>query len=437
MTIRRPIHLTIAAAFGLAAALGFSGCLDEGLDPSFDDESSLEFGGYAMSSDDSSDDDFGEDSDPQALLDMLGDALDDDDDAVRPDELDTDRTRPEDLTERPDRIARTVMVVWGKPVFDRDFDGPRVEWRGHLWSDVATLVPLRKIAFEPGDQLIRDGNPNTVAFKTFTGPHHDGVLIRIVAPRTQETLDGVLSFRTTKFQTTIPLADLLGDYDETFRVDEDGNALHIATVRPGDEDGAFCPHGLLRLRWERLSARGGIFGGLIYGAMGQVQGVVAGVWGRVDGRRIFKGFILDRDHQYVGTLRGAWQPFADESGLSGGTFRGVWQRRDRPVDGVLRGIYRVRSVPSQGFAHGGWRANCDGAADRCDSDVIAPAPEPRCLCWADEENDGERICRCAVPTTDVCGELGPRPDHLEERPEERPDERPDESAYAAPTEERP
>lgn len=405
MILRKTMHLTLALAFGLGA---LSGCLDQQGETgetgeTGDDTGAFEYAGFALSADDQSDDGFDEDADYDELLAALGDAFDDDDEAPGADEVDSELLPAYDVEETPDRIARTVLVLWGKPTLDADFEGERTIWRGQLWSNVAALVPLRKIAFEANDVLVRDGDRHTVSFRTVTGPHHDGVLIRLVAPRDPETLqNGVLSFRTPIFQKTVRIADLLNGFDQTFRVDDSGNALHIATVQPQP-----CPHGLLRLRWHRVTPRGGVLGGRFYNHAGEVIGGVAGLWGRVDGKRRFKGVFFNGDLEVVGRLRGAWAPHPADADAPGGLFRGEWFRADRGVGGVMRGMYRVGPEPGQGSAHGGWRANCapDGAGPgpMCDPAAELPEPEPaQCACDADEENGGEPVCGCASPPPAAC-----------------------------------
>ncbi len=288
-------------------------------------------------------------------------------------------------------------MLWGQPTLDPDVPEPSL-WQGEITSDVANVRVLRKVRFEPGDQLIRDGDPKSVTFRTTTLPHHDGLLLRIVAPRDPSALAGVLSFRTTKFHKTIPLADLLDGYHQVFSVDDMGNALIVSTVREHR-----CGQGLMRLHWKRLDARGGVFGGKVYGPEGEVSAYVAGVWGRVGGKDRFKGFFLDAERRHTGVLKGAFAAFPEVSGQNGGVFRGVWMLPNRDIGGVLGGVYRVGSVGGQGTAVGHLIARCDDEAPACDADLALPAPPaPDCSCGADEENGTDDACACVAVPAPTC-----------------------------------
>lgn len=402
LTRRHPITtLGLTATFALGFAV--AGCDAGGGTSATTDDSQLAYAGFALTSDEASDDSFGEDANPDPLIDALGDAMADDDAGEVPSEEEVD---PGDLgadaaAEGPDFVARTILVVWGKPIADPDFEST-TEWRGALATSVGRLRPLRKVRFEPSDHLVRDGDPRAVAFFTHTGPHNDGVLVRLVVPRRAASLAGTLTFHTGVFDKVIPIADLLNGYHEAFRVDDTGNALLVSTVMAHR-----CPHGLMRLRWQRIDARGGIFGGKVYDEAGAVVGHVAGVWGKVGQRRLFKGFYLGPAREHLGVLKGSYAPFPDGVDAAGGVFRGIWTVRGRELRGVVGGVYRVGAEPGEGTAQGHWLARCsgDGPNPGCDADLALPVPPaPDCSCAPDPEGAGpDGDCGCVMaPPPDAC-----------------------------------
>lgn len=394
MTIITRTHLHFGLALVAASAMALGACdatSDPGTTTGNTDESTVSYAGFALTADDESDDGFTEDADPTPLFEELGDAATDADEPPTADEADPIPADP------PGPIVRTVLVLWGQPTMDPDVPEPSL-WQGKITSNVANVRVLRKVRFEAGDQLVRDGDPKSVTFRTTTLPHHDGLLLRIVAPRDPSTLAGVLSFRTTKFQKTIPLADLLDGYHQVFSADDMGNALIVSTVREHR-----CGQGLMRLNWKRLDARGGVFGGKVYGPEGEISAYVAGVWGRVGGKNRFKGFFLDAERRHTGVLKGAFAAFPAAAGHNGGVFRGVWMLRNRDIGGVLGGIYRVGPVGGQGTAVGHLIARCDDETPACDADIDLPAPPAAdCSCGADEENGTDEACACVAVPAPTC-----------------------------------
>ncbi|MCA9516452.1 MAG: hypothetical protein KC635_16040 [Myxococcales bacterium] len=421
MRLQNRLHLVTTAALAAALGLGAAACDaggTTGTTTTNDDPNTVAYAGFALTGDEASDDSFTDDANPEPLIDALGDAMggDEGEEVPSADEVDPGELDEDVADEGPDVIARTVLFVWGKPIADPDFEATTT-WRGGITTSVGRVRPLRKVRFEATDHLVRDGDPQIVAFSTVTGPHHDGVLVRLVVPRRMASLGGTLSFRTGVFQKSVPIADLLDGYHEAFRVDDAGNALLVSTVMAHR-----CPHGLMRLRWERKDARGGIFGGKVFGHDGALVGRVAGVWGKVGERRLFKGFFLGPMNERRGVLKGSYAPFPDGVDADGGAFRGVWTLRGREVQGVLAGMYRVAAEGGEGMAQGHWLARClDGAAPSCDVDLALPAPPaPDCACEPDAENADADLCACVMePGPDACV----RPEPLStERPSDAPAE---------------
>lgn len=393
---------------GASALMAFSSlACDDGQSPEDGEATtdSLAFAGFALTGDDESDDGFDEDADTEPLAEEVGDdALPDDgSEEPLPDEVD-----PEALPEGPDRIVRTVLVVWGQPRPNPDLKETPTIWNGRVTTDTGAMKVARVIRFErggervaedgttitvPGDRLIRDDDPASVSFESVTGPHHDGLLLRLSLPRDPSALVGDFVFETEYFTKSIPLVRLVLGGEHAFRVDDLGNGLLVASHLPHR-----CPHGALRLTWERKNERGGVFGGRTYDARGELAGYVVGIWGEVDGKRRMKGTLLSPERTFRGTLFGTWAPFeAEGAPESGGTFRGVW-RAGGAVKGVLGGLYRADEEPGEGSAAGFWRASCgDRPAAGCDDATLPPPPDASCACAPDPENDVDEACACDAP----------------------------------------
>ncbi len=361
------------------------------------EQESLSVGSFALTDDDEADDGFTPDADPSAIIEAVGDAFEEDEEPTleESDPPDQDSEIVAELKERA--FVRAVVVAWGKPIVDRDAEGVAF-WKGRIHSNVARIRVLRKVRFDLEDRLIPDNDPRSVAFDSKTLPHHDGLLLLVVAPKEPSTLMGTFSFETEHFTKTIGLADLINGYHHAFRADDNGNVLSINTV---PEDG--CPHGTLRLRWKRMNEQGGVLGGIYLGADGKREGRIVGLWGEVNGKLRFKGLFLADDGSVEGTLRGSYRPFPADMGLEGGVFRGHWRVDDGDVLGILQGTYAVGAEPGAGFATGGWRQRCgEPPAGSCDRERRLPDADLTCECEAGDDNassedkPGRRGCGCAV-----------------------------------------
>ncbi|MFO0747515.1 MAG: hypothetical protein U1F43_17890 [Myxococcota bacterium] len=397
MTLRHhDLGTRLARLCALAGMTIIPACAGDGAGDT-SDESTLAISGFALSADDESDDGFTDGADTTPLEEQVADDLAGDESELPPaDEADAEAVPPES----PDRIGRTVLFVWGQPELNPALADQPTQWKGRIWSDVAAVHALRAVRFERAaqhDHLVRDEDPKTASFDTTTTTLSDGLLVRISAPRTAAALDGEVSFETEHFTKTIALRDLLAGMQETFVADDLGNELQVVSALPNR-----CAHGLVRMHWERKNARGGVFGGRIYGADGSISGHLVGLWGTVDGKHRMKGVFRAEDGTFKGTIRGAWNPLPPTaSGKRGGTFRGVWTL-DGQVKGVIGGLFAVGDEGGAGTAGGFWRAACgDGLA--CGGDLALPAPpEPACACSPDAENDLDTACSCHGAPPDTC-----------------------------------
>lgn len=403
------------AGAALLAAMGL-GC-DGATSAPVADESGLSVAGFTLTGDDESDDGFNEQTDYRAILEALGvDAQREDGDVPPEGEVDPEALPPEG----PDRVARAVLVTWGQPRLNEAMADTPTAWVGALRTDVGALKVLRTVRFERGpegtDKLVRDEDPQTVSFETVTGPHHDGVLVKLVLPRRPEALTGEFHFETGHFAVSVPLARLVMGGVQSFDADALGNVVTIASHEPHR-----CPHGLVGLRWERRGERGGVFGGKVFGRDGELVGFAVGLWGVVDGRPRMKGAMLSPEYGFRGRLKGVWVPFERPEGgegpaagegagaqaggegqeprfVPGGTFQARWLGPADRVLGVVGGVFRVGEERGQGTAQGFWRLACENSRPECGEGPMPPAPpEASCAC---DEAAGE--CACEAPPAPSC-----------------------------------
>lgn len=297
-----------------------------------------------------------------------------------------------------------LLAVWGHKQFEKDF-GDVVDWSGAVSVSKGKVQVERVIAFDPkGDHLVPDQDPRAVTFTSHTGPHHDGLVLRIVVPAGAAE-EPTVTFATAPLTATYAASELDG-LQEVITVDDlENKVLFLGQKQSFDKP---CPKGLVGGFWKRLNAKGGIFGGKWMAANGKVDGKLFGIWGkRNNGDRVFFGTYVSGDKAFKGILAGHWKPFPKGGAkqVHGGSFVGHWVGKGGGVDGMLKGLYGDGDEQSdgKGFFKGVWHAACggEGKPAPCDGDLgdCAPDAAPECLC-ADEPTDGDApaMCVCADDT---------------------------------------
>lgn len=388
MTQTRARSILIVPA---ALALLFAGCGDEdGTTPTgagpvgVDDYSAIDFdlpyGGLTKTDEQPA---FG---DPYLLqMDALAD-LDDFEDALA---QDPEVRRLQSRTGTPggpdggERPRFTFLhIAWGvldgpiDEITGRPEDGDLVDWSGHLSVDRGIVLVRRVILFErPADQVIQPRpDRQTVAWRSHTGLHYDGLIIEIIEPPLgsggehgdgqggdpDEPVPNVLHFVTGPFTRDFPVDELAG-LDEVFEVEPAGNAIHFAGFTLGDI--AYCPKGFLAGRWvddpDREEA-GGFFAGRWVSLYGLVRGYLRGAYGlNREGEPVFYGKYVGRDGRFQGLVEGVWTPGEDEGE---GSFEGHWVGANELVEGVLDGRFLTEPGELRGFFQGRWATLCDEEA---------------------------------------------------------------------------
>ena len=277
---------------------------------------------------------------------------------------------PDDPT-RP-RIT-VVRLLWGQLdglVDDIDDDINALDWSGMLRVDRGIAVARRVILFErPWDSLVRPRiDRHTVAWFSHTGPHYDGLVIQIIEPPVEPEPDGtlpepiMLHLVTPQITLDIPLDEVAG-LDETYPVDELGNALSFEGFRLTDVD--LCPKGFLSGIWvadpqydeDGTLIANGYFKGRWMTIWGRVKGLLRGRYGVDDmGENVFFGKYVSRNGQFRGLLSGTYGPGPSEGH---GFFEGQWINAAETVEGVLGGQYMQIPDRPGGFFAGRWATLCD------------------------------------------------------------------------------
>jgi hypothetical protein len=252
-----------------------------------------------------------------------------------------------------------------------------LDWSGTLHLEGGIVIIKQAIAFEPGDSISRVDR-STISWVSRTGPHVDGIHVRLVVPA--RPVDSLV----------VPVLELsMGPYSKTFTleelvalnlvepVDECGNAISIASVLAPDR----CPHGQLMGGWKAMipdtlshsdstNVDGivqGVFRGVWVGAHGLIGGYLKGIYGlNAAGERVFFGKYIDRQGHFMGILRGTFGPPDEispgESPSANakrphGWFAGEWIDKNIDVQGKLRGRW-IAAEDGKGLFHGIWGMRC-------------------------------------------------------------------------------
>ncbi len=299
----------------------------------------------------------GEDTDP-----MFGEedefaetGMDEEDPAVDDEEL---AFGPGGRSEIPEGVrATTVLVLWGQLRINPDVP-EYTRWDGTISASEGGLIVRRLVRFEPRtDNLLPRLDRQTVALRSVTLPHNDGLILTMVTPPADSSegrLPPALVVSLGDFRDiAIPARDLADGFRAIIPVDRMGNVIVIATVPPHP-----CPRGVLAGVWRQVRPGTGIIRGRWVGMGGELRGHVRGIYGtNEEGRQVFFGKIIGRDGRFRGLMRGVW---------GDGGFVGRWVGRGGEHLGGLRGRYFVHpdgELPVDGVFSGHWVEACHACPD--------------------------------------------------------------------------
>lgn len=364
---RNLVRLTSLTLFALGATL--AGCDDDNgmLGTAGDDVSGTatmetldldaEYGGLSFSDEVVA---FGDDdlialanaSDASALV-------DDEEDSVRSDDPSIDS---------PAMRHTYLRVLWGQldGAYDRNSDPAsisRLDWSGSIKVSEGAVVLKRTILFErPYDHRLPRTSRDSLAWKSFTGRHFDGVLVKIISPVVDGVAQGSMTFSTPQYETTLRVSDL-ADFELLVDVDANGNAVSFrgqSFVRERCFEGftnGFWKHHADRP--ETAAIEMGAFRGRILNQSGVVVGYLMGRYGlNTAGDRVMAGKYIGRNGRIVGLVGGTWEPA--EGAQSTGSFQARWVNRGGNVKGTLMGRYRANDADQigDGFFEGRWQESC-------------------------------------------------------------------------------
>ncbi len=278
-------------------------------------------------------------------------------------------------------------AIWGRLAdanVTNAVDPCPLDWSGTLHMEGGIIVIKKIIAFEANDSVSRVDS-STIAWVSHTGPHVDGIQVRLIVPSDSLFCGAcipALTLSTGPYSKTFTMAELLA-LDVVSPVDTCGNAISITSVLtpPG------CPHGQLMGAWkltdldsltsaDSLENGGvvhGVFRGIWIGKGGRIGGHLRGVFGlNAAGEHVFFGKYIDLTGRFMGILRGKGGLRGAPS-LTGGNgngrdkgaeikrprgwFAGEWIDSNLNVQGRLRGRW-IASEEGKGFFHGIWGMRC-------------------------------------------------------------------------------
>ena len=249
-----------------------------------------------------------------------------------------------------------AAILWGQMPADVESD-VAVDWSGTLSINRGGLIIRRVVAFEDQtDAVEARTDRRTIALRSVTRPHADGLRLTIVDPAPESADPLVLTYTADAGAAySVEVAALL-DGPQSHEVDDLGNRLVAVAMR---EAADVCQNGFLRGRWHRVRDGRGRFLGIVSGADGEPVGHLRGVYGRRrTGDEVFFGKFIDRTGRFRGLLAGTYGE---------GHFAGRWIDRGDPDRGVLAGEYREneRAAGVGGHFLGRWAETaCNVRLDR-------------------------------------------------------------------------
>lgn len=257
----------------------------------------------------------------------------------------------------PDAVAYRIHLEWGLFPGDPDATAPH-DWSGLFHVSRGVMIVERAVRFDgPIDRVLGRPDPRTVAFRSMTLPHHDGMLLTVLDPTPEAAEPLVLTYvadlpgplGAEGGRHSVPVRTLL-DGPRVLGPDVDGHRMIAAALaRPVD----VCAQGFLHGRWHRVAEGRGRFIGRVVGEDGDVRGHVRGIYGeRASGEQVFFGKYVNTDGALAGIFRG---------GYGDGRFEGRWLHRSGEV-GALGGRYReeIPGPETGGHFIGRWtETSCD------------------------------------------------------------------------------
>jgi hypothetical protein len=249
----------------------------------------------------------------------------------------------------------TLRIVWGNLELDARHDLEAAEGTSDLldWSGTLTLDGggelhlIRTIAFDLHDSIVTEDDPKLVQWISHTGPHVDGIVVKVIYLPDPEIADPTITFQAGPVTQVIPLSEL-DHYDQIVTIDSDGHGAAFTALRTDDDT---CLEGFLDGKWhKRLEGEGGVFRGRVMDDESGLIGHLRGHFGvDHDGGPVFFGKYIDLDGHFRGFLHGTY---------GDGAFAGDWTAADGSLEGSLNAEYVTGETVDSGFFQGFWQQDC-------------------------------------------------------------------------------
>ncbi len=311
-------------------------------DDSTEEPTSLDvaaFGGYDT-----------DDEDPFFNMDDLQEVLSDDYTITAAIDEDTE----DELSESGDYNVYRVRFVWGNLKLNAREEVitgsvTHLDWSGSVTLDGDGYLFLKRtIRFDAHDEVL-DNEEASATWESYTGPHIDGILVKLLVPVDADPEATTLTFSTETLELSIAISELDDQYNEIVTIDDDGHGIATTGLKIEEED---CAMGFMQGRYhQRRSRPGSVFRGRIVTHRGDLHGHIRGHSGQTsDGEKLFFGKYISTEGGFRGRMRGDYD---------GGAFSGSWHNRNGEHSGILDGKYVTGEEVDTGFFQGFWEETCE------------------------------------------------------------------------------
>ena len=225
--------------------------------------------------------------------------------------------------------GRDVLIVWGRSPGDPLAQQGR-DWSGSITASRGGLIVRRTIAFENGDHLLPRTAIDAVGFQSYTKPFADGLALRVLDPDPAAATPLSLTY-TSSVDTSITYSFDLAQLAAGPVVIDAGDGFKIVAVAQHKHDTDGCVGGFMRGRFHALTARFGVYHGIVTNRLGAPVGHVRGLYGlKKDGTPVMFGKFIDAQGAFVGVLAGTY---------GNGDFAAKWKILGDDDHGRIRGKY--------------------------------------------------------------------------------------------------
>ncbi len=252
--------------------------------------------------------------------------------AIEPDTAATDAMASDPTIAAMDGNAtvdgRDVLVLWGRIPGDPLAQDGR-DWSGTLSVSRGALVVRRTVAFENGDHLLARTAIDSVGFVSFTRPFADGLALRVLDPDPTAATPDVITYTSADASITYTF-DLAALAAGPVVIDA-GNGFKMIAIAQHKHDSDGCVGGFMRGRFHALTARFGVYHGVVTNRLGEPIGHIRGLYGlKKDGTPVMFGKFIDHDGKFIGVLAGTY---------GNGDFAAKWKQLGDDDHGRIRGKY--------------------------------------------------------------------------------------------------